>query len=142
MVQEPEPRMRPGLQTILRGRGRGADIAPMLADHLIAAESAGVASHGVFWVLEYARQNRRPATPDDKTQAPGGVVTTTRFVDHPVLVARRIGRFTDIAGSDRVVAGSDGGFGTFAGFAAVDPDIACASLASLAEGAALAGLAA
>jgi len=53
-------------------------------------------------------------------------------------VAQRIARFTDIVGADRVIAGSDCGFGTFAGFGAVDPDIAYAKLATLAEGAALA----
>jgi len=56
---------------------------------------------------------------------------------HPELVAQRIERFTDIVGHERVIAGSDCGFGTFAGFGAVDPDIAYAKLASLSEGAAL-----
>jgi 5-methyltetrahydropteroyltriglutamate--homocysteine methyltransferase len=53
-------------------------------------------------------------------------------------VAERLGRFVDIVGPDRVIAGSDCGFGTFAGFGAVDPDIAYAKLGALAEGAALA----
>ncbi|MEO1276742.1 MAG: epoxyalkane--coenzyme M transferase, partial [Pseudomonadota bacterium] len=57
------------------------------------------------------------------------------FVEHPDLVAERIRRFVDIVGADRVIAGSDCGFGTFAGFGAVDPDIAWAKLATLAEGA-------
>jgi 5-methyltetrahydropteroyltriglutamate--homocysteine methyltransferase len=68
---------------------------------------------------------------------PGVVDTTTNFVEHPDLVAQRISTFVDIVGADRVVAGSDCGFGTFAGFGAVDPDIAYAKLSALSEGAAL-----
>ena len=66
------------------------------------------------------------------------VDTTTNFIEHPELVAQRIERFTNIVGKDRVIAGSDCGFGTFAGFGAVDPQIAYAKLKSLSEGAALA----
>ena len=68
---------------------------------------------------------------------PGVVDTTTNFVEHPVLVAQRIERFVDIVGHERVIAGSDCGFGTFAGFGTVDPNIAYAKLSALAEGAAL-----
>ena len=70
---------------------------------------------------------------------PGVLDTTTNFVEHPELVAQRLQRFVDIVGADRVIAGSDCGFGTFAGFGAVDPDIAYAKLAGMAEGAALVG---
>jgi 5-methyltetrahydropteroyltriglutamate--homocysteine methyltransferase len=83
-------------------------------------------------------RDRAADIPDDKVLVPGVVDTTTNFVEHPELVAQRIERFTDIVGSERVVAGSDCGFGTFAGFGAVDPEIAYAKLASLAEGARLA----
>ncbi len=83
-------------------------------------------------------KDRKREIPDDKILVPGVVDTTTNFVEHPELVAQRIERFTDIVGSDRVIAGSDCGFGTFAGFGAVDPDIAYAKLKSLADGAALA----
>ena len=68
---------------------------------------------------------------------PGVVDTTTNFVEHPELVAHRIERFVDIVGTERVIDGSDCGFGTFAGFGAVDPDIAYAKLGALSEGAAL-----
>ena len=68
---------------------------------------------------------------------PGVVDTTTNFVEHPELIRQRLERFTSIGGADRVMAGSDCGFGTFAGFGSVDPDIAYAKLAALAEGAAL-----
>jgi len=84
-------------------------------------------------------RDRRDEIPDDKVLVPGVVDTTTNFVEHPELVSQRIQRFTDIIGADRVIAGSDCGFGTFAGFGAVDPDIAYAKLKALSEGAALAG---
>ncbi len=83
-------------------------------------------------------RDRKADIPDDKVLIPGVVDTTTNFVEHPELVAERIGRFVDIVGVDRVIAGSDCGFGTFAGFGAVDPEIAFHKLKALAEGAALA----
>ena len=83
-------------------------------------------------------RDRATEIPDDKVLVPGVVDTTTNFVEHPDLVAERIARFVDIVGAERVIAGSDCGFGTFAGFGAVDPEIAYAKLTSLAEGAALA----
>lgn len=73
--------------------------------------------------------------PDDKVLIPGVIDSTTNFVEHPELVAQRLLRFTDIVGSDRVIAGTDCGFSTFAGFGAIDEDIVYAKLASLAEGA-------
>ena len=82
-------------------------------------------------------RDRKSEIPDNKVLVPGVVDTTTNFVEHPELVAQRIERFAGIVGADRVVAGSDCGFGTFAGFGAVDPDIAYAKLTSLSEGAAL-----
>lgn len=83
-------------------------------------------------------RDRASEIPDDKVLVPGVVDTTTNFVEHPELVAQRIERFVDIVGAERVIAGSDCGFGTFAGFGAVDPEIAYAKLATLADGAALA----
>lgn len=83
-------------------------------------------------------RDRKPEIPDDKVLVPGVVDTTTNFVEHPELVAQRIARFTDIVGAERVIAGSDCGFGTFAGFGAVDPDIAYAKLTALSDGAKLA----
>ncbi len=83
-------------------------------------------------------QERRNEIPSDKILVPGVVDTTTNFVEHPELVAQRIERFVGIVGADRVVAGSDCGFGTFAGFGAVDPEIAYAKLGALAEGAEIA----
>ncbi|MEM8536846.1 MAG: cobalamin-independent methionine synthase II family protein [Pseudomonadota bacterium] len=89
--------------------------------------------HGHEWAVF---RDRKADIPDDKVLVPGVVDTTTNFVEHPDLVAQRIARFTDIVGADRVIAGSDCGFGTFAGFGAVDPDIAYAKLGTLAAGAA------
>ncbi len=91
--------------------------------------------HGHEWEVF---RDRRGAIPDDRILVPGVVDTTSNFVEHPRLIAQRLERFTDIVGTDRVIAGSDCGFGTFAGFGAVDPDIAWAKLAALAEGARLA----
>ncbi|MCS6835315.1 MAG: cobalamin-independent methionine synthase II family protein [Anaerolineae bacterium] len=78
---------------------------------------------------------REVTIPDDKILIPGVLDSTTNFVEHPDLVAERILRFADIVGRERVIAGTDCGFGTFAGFGAVHPDIAYAKLESLAEGA-------
>lgn len=91
--------------------------------------------HGHEWSVF---RDRAKDIPDNKVLVPGVVDTTTNFVEHPELVAERIGRFVDIVGADRVIAGSDCGFGTFAGFGAVDPEIAYAKLSALATGAALA----
>ncbi len=91
--------------------------------------------HGHEWTVF---RDRAGDIPDGKVLVPGVVDTTTNFVEHPELVAQRIGRFVEIVGADRVIAGSDCGFGTFAGFGAVDPEIAYAKLGALAEGAALA----
>ena len=82
-------------------------------------------------------KNRKSEIPDNKILVPGVVDTTTNFIEHPELVRQRIERFINIVGEDRVVAGTDCGFGTFAGFGAVDPEIAYAKLSSLSEGAAL-----
>jgi 5-methyltetrahydropteroyltriglutamate--homocysteine methyltransferase len=84
-------------------------------------------------------RDRKGDIPDDKILVPGVVDTTTNFVEHPEVVAQRIERFTNIVGSERVIAGSDCGFGTFAGFGAVDPSIAYAKLDAMRKGADLAG---
>ncbi len=76
--------------------------------------------------------------PDDKILIPGVIDSTTNFIEHPELVAQRIERFADIVGKERVIAGTDCGFSTFAGFGAVDEDIVYAKLATLAKGAEIA----
>lgn len=76
--------------------------------------------------------------PENKILVPGVIDSTTNFIEHPELVAERIHRFADIVGRDRVIAGTDCGFSTFAGFGAVDQDIVYAKLRALADGARLA----
>ena len=88
--------------------------------------------HGHEWKVF---KDRKDDIPDDKILVPGVVDTTTNFVEHPDLVAQRLENFVNIVGRDRVIAGSDCGFGTFAGFGTVDPEIAYAKLASLSQGA-------
>lgn len=75
--------------------------------------------------------------PDDYMLIPGLIDSTTNFVEHPELIAERLMHYVDIVGADRVIAGTDCGFSTFAGFGAVDASIVWMKLASLAEGAAL-----
>ncbi len=89
--------------------------------------------HAHEWVVF-----RDSQIPDNKILVPGVLDSTTNFVEHPELVCERICRFADIVGRERVIAGTDCGFSTFAGFGAVDPDIVYAKLAAMAEGARLA----
>ena len=81
---------------------------------------------------------RKIRIPDDKIMIPGLLATTTNYIEHPELVAERIERFAEVVGRERVVAGTDCGFGTFAGFGPVEPDIAYLKLRSLVEGAQIA----
>ena len=76
--------------------------------------------------------------PQDKILIPGVIDSTTNFIEHPRVVAERIERYAGIIGRERVMAGTDCGFSTFAGFGVVDPEIVYAKLATLAEGAAIA----
>ncbi|GAA0759901.1 5-methyltetrahydropteroyltriglutamate--homocysteine methyltransferase [Erythromicrobium ramosum] len=76
--------------------------------------------------------------PEDKILIPGVIDSTTNFIEHPRVVAERIERYAGIIGRERVIAGTDCGFSTFAGFGVVDPSIVWAKLKTLAEGAALA----
>lgn len=78
---------------------------------------------------------REVRLPDDKILVPGVIDSVSNFVEHPDLVAERLHRYAELVGRERVIAGTDCGFGTFAGFGAVHPEIAYAKLASLAEGA-------
>ena len=72
--------------------------------------------------------------PEDKILVPGVISSTTNYIEHPKLIAERLGRFIDFAGTDRVMAGSDCGFGTWAGFGTVDPDICWAKFRAMREG--------
>jgi 5-methyltetrahydropteroyltriglutamate--homocysteine methyltransferase len=78
------------------------------------------------------------SVPEDKVLIPGVISSTTNYVDHPELVAERLVRMANIVGRERVMAGSDCGFSTFAGFGPVDPDVVWMKLAAMAEGARIA----
>jgi len=73
--------------------------------------------------------------PDDTLLAPGLIDTCSNYVEHPELIAQRIERFAAIVGRDRVIASTDCGFGTFAGYGKIDPAVTWAKLRSLREGA-------
>jgi 5-methyltetrahydropteroyltriglutamate--homocysteine methyltransferase len=81
---------------------------------------------------------RETAIPEDKILVPGVIDSTTNFIEHPELVAERICKFADIVGRERVMAGTDCGFSTFAGFGTVDEDIVYAKLGAMVAGAAIA----
>jgi 5-methyltetrahydropteroyltriglutamate--homocysteine methyltransferase len=89
--------------------------------------------HAHEWVVF-----RDSKIPQDKILIPGVLSSTTNYVEHPMLVAERLERFANIVGRERVLAGSDCGFSTFAGFGPVDPDITWMKLAAMAEGARIA----
>jgi 5-methyltetrahydropteroyltriglutamate--homocysteine methyltransferase len=76
--------------------------------------------------------------PDDKVLLPGVIDTSTNYVEHPALVAERIVKFANVVGRERVIANTDCGFGTAAGYGKLDPEVAYLKLASLVAGAALA----
>ncbi len=86
--------------------------------------------HGHEWTVF-----RDTKIPEDKILVPGVIDSTTNFIEHPQLVAERICRFADIVGRERVIAGTDCGFATFADHGAVDADIVYAKLGALVEGA-------
>ncbi|MBV8838399.1 MAG: cobalamin-independent methionine synthase II family protein [Alphaproteobacteria bacterium] len=81
---------------------------------------------------------RHADVPDDKILAPGLIDTCSNYVEHPELIAQRIARYTAIVGADRVIASTDCGFGTFAGYGKIDPDVTWKKLAVLRQGADLA----
>ena len=76
--------------------------------------------------------------PEDKVLVPGLLTSTSNYVEHPELVAQRVQQFADIVGRDRVIAGTDCGFGTFAGIGKMDAGISWRKLAALVEGARIA----
>jgi 5-methyltetrahydropteroyltriglutamate--homocysteine methyltransferase len=82
---------------------------------------------------------KRAKLPDDKVLIPGVITQSTVLVEHPELVAQRIGRFAAVVGRERIIAGADCGFASFAGSNEVHPSIVWAKLASLVEGARIAG---
>lgn len=79
------------------------------------------------------------AIPQDKVLAPGVIDTCSNYVEHPELIAQRLERFAAIVGADRVIASTDCGFGTFAGYGKIDPEVTWKKLRCLREGADIAG---
>jgi len=100
--------------------------------HAISFEAANP-RHAHEWTVW-----RDADLPEDRVLIPGVLDTSTNFVEHPELVAERILRFAAIVGRERTLAGTDCGFGTFAGYGKIDPDVAFKKLRSLTEGARLA----
>ena len=76
--------------------------------------------------------------PEGKLLIPGVIESKSNFIEHPELIAQRIGRYANLVGRENVIAGSDCGFGTWVGQAAVDPDVVWAKFAAMAEGARIA----
>jgi 5-methyltetrahydropteroyltriglutamate--homocysteine methyltransferase len=110
-----------------------------ILDVVFAARPAGISfeaanpRHGHEWeVFEHVK------LPEGKILIPGVIESKTNYIEHPRLVAQRLARYARLVGRERVVAGTDCGFGTWVGQAAVDPGVAWAKMASLAEGARLA----
>ena len=89
--------------------------------------------HGHEWVVF-----ERVKLPAGKVLIPGVIESKSNFIEHPELVAQRIGRYAKLVGREHVIAGSDCGYGTWVGQAAVDPDVVWAKLAAMAEGARIA----
>ncbi len=77
--------------------------------------------------------------PDDTVLVPGLIDSCSNSVEHPELIAQRIERYASIVGADRVIAGTDCGFGTFAGYGKIDPIVTWKKLSALREGADIAG---
>ncbi len=76
--------------------------------------------------------------PDGKVLIPGVIESKSNFIEHPEVIANRIGNYAKLVGRENVIAGSDCGYGTWVGQAAVDPDIVWAKFAALTQGARIA----
>ncbi len=76
--------------------------------------------------------------PDGKVLIPGVIESKSNFIEHPELIAQRISHYAKLVGRENVIAGSDCGFGTWVGQAAVDPDVVFAKLKAMADGARIA----
>lgn len=87
--------------------------------------------HGHEWEV-FAKRYKE--IPENKILVPGVIDSTTNFVEHPQYIRQRLERFIQIVGCQRVIAGSDCGFGTFAGFGVVDEDIVYEKLKALHAG--------
>ena len=107
-----------------------------LFDTIMAAKPGGLLlessnpRHAHEWELF-----RRQSLPDDKILIPGLIDSVNNYIEHPELVSQRIIQFANLVGRERVIAGADCGFATFAGMGKVDPAIAVEKFKSLVAGA-------
>jgi 5-methyltetrahydropteroyltriglutamate--homocysteine methyltransferase len=108
------------------------DIVFLARPNAISLEAANP-RHAHEWALF-----ERAKLPDGKVLIPGVIESKSNFIEHPELIAQRIARYANLVGRENVIAGSDCGYGTWVGQAAVDPDVVWAKLAALAEGARIA----
>jgi 5-methyltetrahydropteroyltriglutamate--homocysteine methyltransferase len=108
------------------------DIVLMARPHAISLEAANPRHAHEFTLFEKVK------LPEGKVLIPGVIESKSNFIEHPELIAQRIGRYANLVGPENVIAGSDCGFGTWVGQAAVDPDVVWAKMAAMAEGARIA----
>ena len=108
------------------------DIVFMARPNAISFEAANP-RHAHEWTLF-----ERVRLPDGKLLIPGVIESKSNFIEHPELIAQRIGRYARLVGRENVIAGSDCGYGTWVGQAAVDPDVVFAKFAAMVEGARIA----
>ncbi len=108
------------------------DLVLMAKPQAISLEAANP-RHAHEWAVF-----ERVKLPDGKLLIPGVIESKSNFIEHPELIAQRIARYANLVGRENVIAGSDCGYGTWVGQAAVDPDVVWAKLAAMAEGARIA----
>ncbi len=108
------------------------DIVLKARPAMLSLEAANPRHAHEFAVFERVR------LPEDKVLIPGVIESKSNFIEHPEVIANRISNYARLVGRENVIAGSDCGYGTWVGQAAVDPDIVWAKLAALTEGARLA----
>lgn len=108
------------------------DLAWRARPHAIQFEAANPRHAHEFAMFESVK------LPEGKVLIPGVVECQSNYIEHPDLIAQRIGRYADLVGRDNVMAGVDCGFSIHAGSGGVDRDIVWAKMKSLAEGAAIA----
>ena len=108
------------------------DIVFMAKPSAISLEAANPRHAHEWQVFETVK------LPDTKVLIPGVLESKSNFIEHPELIAQRIGRYAKLVGRENVIAGSDCGYGTWVGQAAVDPQVVFAKLSAMAEGAKIA----
>ena len=108
------------------------DVVLTARPHAISLEAANPRHAHEFTLFEKVK------LPEGKVLIPGVIESKSNFIEHPELIAQRIGRYAERVGRENVMAGSDCGYGTWVGQAAVDPQVVWAKMAAMAEGARIA----